>query len=124
MRVAISSEGGRGLDSVISSHFGRCSHFVLVDLEGADLREVKEVVNPFAKGHEPGQVPQFMESQGVNVMLSGGMGKRAIVAFEQLGIQAVTGASGSVRQTLESYLGGSLQGNDPCLESRHVDRPE
>jgi predicted Fe-Mo cluster-binding NifX family protein len=121
MRVAISSEGSGGLDSAVSPHFGRCSHFTLVDLEGADLSEVRAVPNPFVDGHQPGQVPAFMASQGVDVMLSGGMGRRAIEIFEQLGIQAVTGASGSVRQALESYLGGSLQGSDPCLDSGHGD---
>jgi len=119
MRVAISSEGGRGLDSAVSPHFGRCPCFVLVDLDGVDLREVREVTNPFAESHEPGQVPQFMGAQAVDVMLSGGMGWRAIAAFEQLGIQAVTGADGSVRQALDGYLAGSLQDSAPCAESSH-----
>jgi predicted Fe-Mo cluster-binding NifX family protein len=121
MRVAVSSEGGGGLDSAVSPHFGRCSQFVLIDLDGAELRAVSQVANPFADGHEPGQVPHFMASQNVQVMVSGGMGWRAIAAFEQLGIQAVTGAAGSVREALESYLTGNLQGGDPCLESRHGD---
>lgn len=121
MRVAISSEGGGGLDSAVSPHFGRCSHFTLVDLEGADPREVRAVPNPFVDGHEPGQVPMLMASYEVDVMLSGGMGRRAIEIFEQLGIQAVTGAAGSVREALESYLTGNLSGGGPCPESKHGD---
>jgi predicted Fe-Mo cluster-binding NifX family protein len=50
-------------------------------------------------------------------MLTGGMGGRAIASFEQLGIEAVTGASGTVRRTLELYLGGQLRGVQPCRES-------
>jgi len=119
MRVAISCDGGGGLEGLVSPHFGRCSHFLLIDLEGAGIRSAREVPNPLADGHGPGQVPQFMASHQVEVMLSGGMGRRAIAAFEELGIEAVTGASGSARRALESYLGGALQGSDPCLESRH-----
>jgi predicted Fe-Mo cluster-binding NifX family protein len=50
-------------------------------------------------------------------MLTGGMGRRAIMFFEQFGVQPVTGAAGSVRQSLERYLGGTLQGAAPCRES-------
>ena len=51
------------------------------------------------------------------VMLSGGMGGRAIQFFDQFGIQAATGATGTVRSALESYLGGELVGAAPCKES-------
>jgi hypothetical protein len=50
-------------------------------------------------------------------MLTGGMGRRAIAFFQQYGVQAVTGASGTVRHALERYLGGELRGAEPCRES-------
>jgi predicted Fe-Mo cluster-binding NifX family protein len=62
-------------------------------------------------------VPGFIREQGADVMLTGGMGRRAISLFEQYGVQAVTGASGTVRRSLEQYLGGALQGAQPCRES-------
>ena len=37
--------------------------------------------------------------------------------FDQLGIRAVTGASGTVRQGLEAFLQGLLDGVAPCHES-------
>jgi predicted Fe-Mo cluster-binding NifX family protein len=46
------------------------------------------------------------------------MGGRAIGFFQQYGIQAVTGASGTVRHALEQYLGGQLRGAEPCRDSR------
>jgi predicted Fe-Mo cluster-binding NifX family protein len=50
-------------------------------------------------------------------MLAGGMGRRAIGFFQQYGIEAATGATGTVRYALEQYLGGTLQGAEPCRES-------
>ena len=114
MRIAISAEDTSGLDSVVSPHFGRCPHYVLVDVEGQEIQTVQAVDNPYYAQHVPGQVPGFINSHGVNVMLTGGMGRRAIVFFEQYGIEAVTGASGMVRHALESYLGGELRGVQPC----------
>jgi predicted Fe-Mo cluster-binding NifX family protein len=117
IRVAVSSEDNRGLDSVVSPHFGRCPYFVLVDVEGHDLRAVNAVENPFYGNHQPGQVPEFVHEQGANVMLAGGMGGRAIQFFRQLGIRAATGASGTVRMALERYLGGELAGAEACASS-------
>jgi predicted Fe-Mo cluster-binding NifX family protein len=118
MRVAVSADNRNGLDSVVSPHFGRCPHFVLVDLDDHDVREVQEVDNPYYGHHQPGQVPAFISSLGANVMLTGGMGGRAIMFFQQFGIEGVTGAYGTVRQSLERYLGGELRGAAPCKESQ------
>ena len=118
MRIAISAEDTNGLDSVVSPHFGRCPHYILVDVEGQEVQAVQSVDNPYYGQHSPGMVPGFIHSQGANVMLTGGMGRRAIGFFEQYGIEAVTGASGTVRYALECYLGGTLYGAEPCRESQ------
>jgi len=117
MRIAISADDNNGLDSVVGPHFGRCAYFVLVDLEGREVETVQTIANPFYTGHQPGQVPGFVNDHGANVMLTGGMGGRAIAYFQQFGIQPVTGAYGTVRNSLEQYLGGSLMGAAPCKES-------
>ena len=50
-------------------------------------------------------------------MLTGGMGGRAVAFFEQYGIQPVTGAAGTVRQALDRFQRGELDGSAPCSES-------
>jgi predicted Fe-Mo cluster-binding NifX family protein len=117
MRIAISADDRSGLDSVVSSHFGRCPHYILIDVEGHEVTAVNAIDNPHYGQHTPGVVPSFIQSQGVDVMLTGGMGGRAIASFERLGVEAVSGASGTVRRTLELYLGGQLRGVQPCRES-------
>ncbi len=118
MRIAISADDKNGLESVVSPHFGRCPHYILVDVEGQEIKAVKAVDNPYYGRHAPGQVPTFINERGANVMLTGGMGGRAIAFFERFGIEAVTGASGTVRYALERYLGGELRGYEPCHESQ------
>lgn len=117
MRIAVSAEDQRGLESVVSPHFGRCPYFVLADLEGREVKAVQAIANPYYSRHQPGQVPGFINEQQADVMLTGGMGRRAIAFFQQFGIQPVTGAQGTVRLALEQYLGGDLQGAAPCRES-------
>lgn len=118
MRIAVSADNRQGLDSVVSPHFGRCPQYILVDVEGCEVTDVQEVESPFYGHHQPGQVPGFIHSLGAHVMLAGGMGGRAIMFFEQYGIEGVTGAYGTVRQSLERYLGGELRGAAPCKESQ------
>jgi predicted Fe-Mo cluster-binding NifX family protein len=118
MRIAVSADDEQGLDSVVSPHFGRCPYFIVADLEGREVKTVRSIANPFYAHHQPGQVPMFINTHDVDVMLTGGMGGRAIALFQRFGIRPVTGASGTVRHALEQYLGGDLQGAAPCRESQ------
>lgn len=117
MRIAVSANSKNGLDSLVAEHFGRCPFFALVDVEDKEVQAIEVVENPFFHGHQPGQVPGFIHEQKANVMLSGGMGGRAIQFFQQFGIEAATGASGTVRTALEHYFGGILTEAAACKES-------
>ena len=116
MRIAISAENKNGLESPTSHHFGRCPYYVLVDLENSEVKSVQTIENPFYAQHQPGMVPGFINEQEVNVMISGGMGWRAIEFFQGYGIQVATGASGTVGATLDNYLRGELSGAEPCTD--------
>ncbi len=117
VRIAVSADDNRGLDGVVSPHFGRCPYYVLVDVADRQVRDVRAIENPYYGQHAPGVVPEFIHRQGAQVMLTGGMGGRAIAYFQQYGIEPVTGAFGSVRHALGQYLSGALQGAAPCRES-------
>jgi predicted Fe-Mo cluster-binding NifX family protein len=117
MRIAFPADNSSGLDAAINPHFGRCPFFVLVDFQDGKIDRVQTVRNPNFSDHEPGIVPRFIHSQGVNVMVTGGMGWRAVNFFDQLGIRAVSGASGTVRKGLEAFLQDLLDGAAPCRES-------
>ncbi len=117
MKIAVTAENSNGLDSLVAQHFGHAPYFILVDVENGEIGAVQGVANPYAESHQPGQIPQFIHAQNANVILSGGMGGRAIEFFAQLGVKAATGAAGTVRQALENYFGGALKDAAPCDES-------
>ena len=117
MKIAVTAENNNGLESTVAQHFGHAPFFIFVDVENGEVTATNGVANPFAEAHEPGQIPNFIHSQNANVILSGGMGGRAIQFFEQLNVHAATGASGTVRQALENFLGGALKEAAPCDES-------
>lgn len=118
MRIAFSAASDQGLESPISPHFGRCPYYIFVDLdEKNQILEIKAITNEHAKKHDPGQLPAYIRDQGVNVMISGGMGGRAVNFFHEFDVNVATGASGTVQESLAYYLSGELQGDAPCAES-------
>jgi predicted Fe-Mo cluster-binding NifX family protein len=124
MKIAISVDEDKGLNSVVSHHFGRCPYYLLANVEQREIQDVTTVANPFFAQHQPGQVPGFIHSQGAQVIITGGMGRRAIGFFQQFNIEPVTGAFGSVQQVLEKYLNGGLRDAQACRESiEHAHQP-
>ena len=118
MRIAFSAASDQGLESPINGHFGRCPFYVFVDLdESNQVSSVRTITNEHAKKHAPGQLPAYIRDEGVNVMISGGMGGRAVNFFHEFDIDVATGASGTVQESLDNYLSGNLQGDAPCAES-------
>ena len=119
-RIALACEDNQGLGGQISQHFGRCPYYLIVEVEGLEIVKTETVNNPYYNSHSPGMVPQFINEQGVNVMIAGGMGPRAIDMFTSLGIEAVSGAVGNVGNILQAYLRGEITGVEACQH----DHPE
>jgi predicted Fe-Mo cluster-binding NifX family protein len=125
MKIALAAEDNRGLEAIISQHFGRCPYYILADVENDKIGEVKALENPFYGSHgQPGEVPAFIRSIGAQVIIAGGMGPKAIGFFEQYGIQVATGVSGAVQEVLQLYLSNQIQGASPCMDHEpHHDFP-
>jgi len=117
MKVALATDDDRGLDAILSHHFGRCPYYVLVDIQNNKVGEVSAVKNPAYDSHgQPGDVPSFIKSLDAKVIISGGMGPKAIGFFEEFGIEAITGVSGMVKSIIEAYIGGQIEGARPCSD--------
>ena len=63
---------------------------------------------------DPGSSSKFLHDNGVNVIVSGGMGGRAIQFFHQYGIRVVLGAAGSVDGPIETILKVNLKTSQYC----------
>jgi len=113
-RIALACEDNQGLSGQMSQHFGRCPYYLIVDVDGHEIKKTDSVNNPYYNNHVPGMVPQFINEQAVNVMIAGGMGPRAIDMFSNLGMEVVTGAIGNVGNVLQAYLRGEISGVEPC----------
>ena len=91
----------------VAPHFGRCEGYVLADIGDGEMGEPERIANP---GHEPGQLPAMLHDLGVECIVAGGMGPRAIELFERYGIAQITGVQGPVDETLARLADGTLEG--------------
>lgn len=129
MRICFTSDESKGLESTMSYHFGHCPYFVIVDVEGKVVKNVETIRNPLADEHNPGDLPQFMQEKGVDVIIAGGMGPKAQAFFKDYGITPVTGAYGKVKDVLEEYLQGAITISEPeeetcCSEDEESNKAE
>ncbi|PIE16747.1 MAG: dinitrogenase iron-molybdenum cofactor biosynthesis protein [Proteobacteria bacterium] len=115
--IAVASATDRGLASPIGAHFGRSPYFTLLRVEGDAVVGVTVVANPAAEHHLPGQIPTFVRDQGAEIVLAGGIGRRALTRFEQLGVDVASGATGTVQDAVTAWLEGRLRGATPCRKS-------
>ncbi len=124
MKICFTSDEQNGLESVLSYHFGHCPYYVMVDMAGNEVKNVESVPNEMAEGHNPGDLPSYMKSQGVDVIITGGMGPKAQQYFEDYGIKAVTGAYGKVKEVLEEFLQSKIvvSGKNEKVEEHHEEQ--
>ena len=110
MRIAIPVAEGR-----LATHFGHCAQFALIDVneESGDVGPTELVQAP---EHEPGLLPRWLAEKGVQVVIAGGMGRRALGLFAESGIEVAVGAPAESPEKLAAqFLAGTLKtGENVC----------
>lgn len=110
MKIAIPITNGR-----LSAHFGHCDRFAIIDGD-TNSKEIKsqELVTP--PPHEPGLLPEWLSGLSVELVIAGGMGRRAQQLFKQSNIDVVVGApDNSPYELVRQYLAGQMQcGQNIC----------
>ena len=119
MKIAVPIEEVNGLESRICEHFGRAPYFAIVTVEGEEAK-IDVYENPALQDHRPGLLPEMLRSLGVEKLIARGVGRRAEILFNELGIEVIKGVSGTLGEALERFLEGTLTGNpDYEPEDKH-----
>lgn len=110
MKIAIPVADGQ-----LFAHFGHCPGFALLDAD-TDTGKVLARNDVAAPPHEPGLLPIWLAERGVEMVMTGGIGPKAVELLAQKGIAVVTGISGGTPEALVSaYFTGVLEtGGNAC----------
>ncbi len=110
MKYAVPVTGG-----VLSPHFGHCEQFALIDVDEESRTVIKKQLVSSPE-HQPGLLPGWLAQQGVNFVIAGGMGARAVDLFRQNRIGVVVGAMETdPEKAVLGHLSGVLAtGDNAC----------
>lgn len=108
MKIAVPISSDR-----VSDHFGHCEQFAFFCVDGQAIGAGQYVSPP---AHEPGVFPKWLKSQGAEVVITGGLGRRAQDLLSQQGIQVISGISTSEpKELVKQYIEGTLvSGENRC----------
>ena len=122
MKICIPTMGNKGFDEEVGEHFGRVPTYTLVDTE---TNKVTVIDNTSEHAGGSGYPPEIIAQTGAEVMLCGGLGRRAIGMFEELGIMVYVGASGTVRDAIQMWKDCKLlEATDENACKQHAFRGE
>jgi len=108
----------------IDSHFGHCeSYNVFTISDKKEITDIKNVESPQGCGCKS-DIASVLASDGVTVMLAGGIGGGAINVLNSCGIEVIRGCSGDATEVVKLFLAGSVEdGGSSCQqhEAHHHD---
>ncbi|HBG22403.1 MAG: NifB/NifX family molybdenum-iron cluster-binding protein [Syntrophaceticus sp.] len=103
MKIAIPYKEG-----MVNPHFGQSKEFIIFEAEGNKVAGSKIVSNEdLCHNHEG--LAGLLKSQGVDVVITGGIGQPMIKALQAMGFEVLTGASGEAAKVASDYLNGTLE---------------
>jgi len=108
MKIAVSSQGA-SLDSQIDQRFGRAAFILIVETDGMDVEVLDNSENINAAQGAGIQAASTVSGKGVDALLTGSCGPKAMTAFSATGVKVFTGQTGTVRQAVERFKQGGLQ---------------
>ncbi|AEB67512.1 MULTISPECIES: NifB/NifX family molybdenum-iron cluster-binding protein [Methanothrix] len=119
MKICVPTMGNSGLDEAICQHFGRAPTFTVVDLNDNEI-----CVLPNVSEHMGGTgLPtETIFAEGVQVLIVGGLGPKAVMAFSEAGIDVFVGATGTVKDAIDDWREDVLSRASPdnaCQDHKH-----
>lgn len=114
MIIAIPVIENKGENSQISEHFGHAPFFAFYNTETKELTIEKNSLEE----HGPGDIPRYLHSKNVNVIIVRGIGNRAIDFFNQLGIEVIRGASGTIKDLINAYLENKIEDKEYHVQEK------
>lgn len=107
MRICLPTVGNGGLSERVYNHFGSARYFTIYD---TDSKQVETVANNNEHhGHGACQPVQSLSQYHIDAVLTSGMGKRAVMMFNQSGIKVYILAGETVSEAVSKFEQGELK---------------
>jgi len=102
MKLALPFDQGR-----VNQHFGRSREFAIVEVENGVIVSKKNVsAGGLAHNHEG--LAGLIKAEGVEVVITGGIGAHALKALEDSGLKVITGVDDGIDEAVIKFTRGEL----------------
>lgn len=116
MKIAVPITG----NDMIDDHFGHCESYSIYSVS-----DNKQITDISSMKHAQGcgcksNIAQKLASKGVDILLTGGIGSRAIENMHNAGINVIRGCNGNADEIVKKYLLGEISDSGSvCQEHQH-----
>lgn len=120
MKIAISSTG-KTLESDVDARFGRCSYFLIVEIEKNKIKDFKAIENT-AKAQMGGAgitAGEIVANQKVNAIITVNLGPRAFSVFGQFKIKIYQG-EGKIKKVVQDFIDNKLKELTNANSPQHI----
>lgn len=103
MKIAISSSGP-DLDSAVDPRFGRAAFLLIIESDSGEL--IESIDNSAGRDAAQGagiSAASLVVEKGVQAILTGRLGPKALAVAEKANIKVVNDCSGTVRNAIEKF---------------------
>ena len=110
MRICVASESEGGLDDTVSSVFGRCARFTVVEVENGEIKKVEIVENPGARASSGAgiQAAQDVIDAGCSMLIASSVGPNAGEVLRMAGVKMLAAPGMRIGEAVEKALRGEL----------------
>lgn len=115
MRIGITLENAKGMESDVSLHFGQCKYFLIAEIVDNEVKNSEVVANTAVHGGGGCVAVDEILKHDISHVIAGGMGMGAQNKFAQAGVK-VFGYSGKASDAINAMLKDNLGGLGACRE--------
>lgn len=103
MKIAMPKDG-----EMLNQHFGQSRSFLIVTVENNQIVDKLELSSESLQHNHAG-ISGLLLSEGVSLVITGGIGQPMFNALKAQGLEVIKGASGRCEEVIERYLNGELE---------------
>jgi len=121
VKVVVTSQGA-DLNSPVDSRFGRARNFIVVDTETDDFSVHDNTRNVNAAQGAGIQAGKTVVDLGAVAVITGHVGPKAFTTLQAGNVKVYPGATGTVKEVVEKFKAGQLQGAEKADVKGHTDQ--